>query len=62
MEKEQLRQRVALLERKITEMERIRELRQTMQQLQAPGLDAKKNSRSCKPSSTKPPPPRPPLG
>jgi transposase len=57
-EKEQLRQQVTQLQAQVTELEQIMELRRTVQQLQA--SDAKKNSRSCKPSSSKPPPPRPP--
>ena len=57
-EKEQLRRQVTQLQAQVTELEQIMELRRTVQQLQA--SDAKKNSRSCKPSSSKPPPPRPP--
>jgi len=56
-EKEQLRRKVAQLEQQITELEQVQKLREIVQQLQA--SDAKKNSRSCPPSSTKPPPPSP---
>ena len=54
-EKAYLRQQVTQLEQKITELEQLLELRQIVQQLQ--GSDAKKNSRSWKPSSSKPLPP-----
>lgn len=59
-EKEQLRRQVAQLQLKITELEQVLELRQVVQQLQA--SDAKKNSRSCRPSSSKSPPSSPPPG
>jgi transposase len=61
-EKEQLRRQVAQLEQKVTQMERVMELRQIVQELYEPKLDSKKNSRSCKPSSTTLPPPSPPPG
>jgi transposase len=59
-EKEQLRQRVMQLEEKIRQLEQVMELRQVVQKLQ--GSDAKKNSRSCRPSSNKRPPPGPRAG
>src|SRR5512137_1673727 len=46
-QKEQLRRQVTQFQAKVTELEQIMELRQTLQQLQA--SDAKKNSRSCRP-------------
>ena len=59
-QKEQWRRQVTQLQAKVTELEQIMELRRTVQQLQA--SDAKKNSRSCKPSSSKRAPPSPPPG
>jgi hypothetical protein len=52
---------VAELEAEVKELTQVMELRQIVQQLQAEKLGTKKNSRSCIPSSNKPPPPRPPL-
>ena len=45
-EKEQLRQQVAQLEQKVSELTQLMELRQTVAQLQRKSLGAKKNSRS----------------
>lgn len=59
-EKEQLRQQVTQLEGKIRQLEQVMELRQVVRKLQ--GSDAKKNSRSCRPSSNKRPPPGPSAG
>jgi transposase len=61
-EKEQLRRQVAQLEQKVTQMERVMELRQIVQEICQPKLDSKKNSRPCKPSFTMLPPPSPPPG
>jgi len=59
-EKEQLRQQVTQLEEHIHQLEQVLELRQVVQKL--PGSGAKKNSRSCRPSSNKQPPPGPSAG
>jgi transposase len=58
-EKDQLRRQVTQLEQKVNELEQVMELRQLVHQFQGPDLDTKKNSRSCTPASTKPPPPNP---
>jgi transposase len=59
-EKEQLRQQVTQLQAPVNELEQVLERRRIVQQLQT--SDAKKNSRSCTPSSSKPAPPSPPPG
>lgn len=61
-EKDQLRRQVATLQQQVRELEQVMELRQVVHQLQAGNLDSKKNSRSCRPSSTDPPPPSPAPG
>jgi len=53
-EKDQLHQQVKQLQQQVNELKQVLELRQLVQQLQT--SDAKKNSRSCKPSSSKPGP------
>jgi transposase len=58
-EKDQLRQQVRALQQQVQELEQVMELRQLVHQLQGAPPDTKKNSRSCTPSSTKPPPPNP---
>ncbi len=61
-EKEQLRQQVAQLEQKVSELTQLMELRQSLAQFQRERLDTKKNLRSCLRSSLKPPPLSPPSG
>jgi transposase len=55
-EKETLRQQVEQLREQVSQLTRVMELRQSLQQLRAAPPDSKKNSRSCAPSSNKPPP------
>jgi transposase len=59
-EKVQLRQQLKQLQGQVSELKQVLELRQLRQQFQR--SDAKKNSRSCKPSSSKRAPPSPPPG
>jgi transposase len=61
-ETERLRRQVTALQQQVSELEQVMELRQVVQQLQAEHLGTKKNSRSCTPSSNKPPPPSPAPG
>lgn len=61
-EKEHLRQQVASLQHKLTELEQVMELRQVVEQFRRENLGTKKNSRSCRPSSSTLPPPSPPPG
>ena len=59
-EKDQLRQQVTRLQTQVTELEQVLALRQILQQLRS--SDAKKKSRSCTPSSSKPASPKLPPG
>ncbi len=59
-EKEQLRRQVSELQRQLSELVQVTELREVVRELQAASLETKKKSFSCAPSSNTPPPPSPP--